>query len=187
MKIVDVKPMVVQNDPPYIGGQHLLWVQVVTDEGIVGLGERVTGSGYSGNVVDLQSMISLLEEYGRYVLIGEKSVQHRVAVAADVWESARFPASESALDAGDQRFGDGVVGHRRKGDGAADLQLAGREVPREAAGVRVYAATAGRVHGQSGGGGVRPRRSCWRRGTRRARSIRSLRCSRGRGMSGCRR
>ena len=71
MKIVDVRPMVVQNDPPFIGGQHLLFVQVVTDEGIVGLGERVTGSGYSGNVIDLQSMISLLEEYGRYVLIGE--------------------------------------------------------------------------------------------------------------------
>ena len=50
MKIVDVRPMVVENDPPYIGGQHLLFVRVVTDEGIVGLGERVTGSGYSGNV-----------------------------------------------------------------------------------------------------------------------------------------
>ena len=48
MKIVDVRPMVVQNDPPFIGGQHLLFVQVVTDEGIVGLGERVTGRGIQG-------------------------------------------------------------------------------------------------------------------------------------------
>ena len=33
MKIVDVKPMVVENDPPYIGGRHLVFVQVITDEG----------------------------------------------------------------------------------------------------------------------------------------------------------
>ena len=71
MKIVDVRTMVVENDPPYIGGRHLVFVQVVTDEGIVGLGERVTGSGYSGNVIDLRSIISLMEEFGRYVLIGE--------------------------------------------------------------------------------------------------------------------
>ena len=71
MKITDVKTMVVENDPPYIGGRHLLFVEISTDEGISGLGERVTGSGYSGNVRDLQSQISLLQEYGRYFLIGE--------------------------------------------------------------------------------------------------------------------
>ena len=71
MKIVDVRTMVVENDPPFIGGKHLVFVEIVTDEGIVGLGERVTGSGYSGNVIDLRSIISLMEEFGRYVLIGE--------------------------------------------------------------------------------------------------------------------
>ncbi len=71
MKITDVKTMVVENDPPYIGGRHFLFVEISTDEGISGLGERVTGSGYSGNVRDLQSQITLLQEYGRYFLIGE--------------------------------------------------------------------------------------------------------------------
>ena len=39
MKITEVKPMVVENDPPYIGGRHLVFVQIVTDEGIVGTRE----------------------------------------------------------------------------------------------------------------------------------------------------
>ena len=37
-----------------------------------------------------------------------------------------FPSSEFVRDAGDQRVGDGIVGHRWKGDGPADLQLARR-------------------------------------------------------------
>ena len=76
MKIVDVRTMVVENDPPFIGGKHLVFVEIVTDEGIVGLGERVTGSGYSGNVVDLRSIISLFEEFGRYVSDRGESVQY---------------------------------------------------------------------------------------------------------------
>ncbi len=71
MKIVDVKPLVLRNDPPYIGGRYLLWVEVITDEGISGWGERVTGSGSTGDLRDLESHISLLQEYGRRFLIGE--------------------------------------------------------------------------------------------------------------------
>ena len=84
MKIVDVKPMVVENEPPYIGGRHLVFVQIVTDEGIVGLGERVTGSGYSGNLVDLGSIISLMGEFWAVCADRRESLQHRVALAEDV-------------------------------------------------------------------------------------------------------
>ena len=41
--------MVVENDPPYIGGRHLVFVQIeLLTRGSLVLGERVTGSGYSG-------------------------------------------------------------------------------------------------------------------------------------------
>ena len=61
MKITDVRTMVVENEPMqgfaptsserapgqprYVGGKHLLFLEIVTDEGIIGLGERVTGNG----------------------------------------------------------------------------------------------------------------------------------------------
>ena len=63
--------MVVENEEPYIGGRYLLFLELVTDEGITGLGERVTGGAYSRNLGDLKSQISLIEELvGQYV-IGE--------------------------------------------------------------------------------------------------------------------
>ena len=71
MKVVDLKTMVIQNEEPYIGGRYLLFLQLITDEGIIGLGERITGGAYSRNVGDLKSQISLIEELvGQYV-IGE--------------------------------------------------------------------------------------------------------------------
>ena len=48
MKIVELRTMVVENEPPYRGGRYLLFVELVTDEGIVGLGERITGNTFSG-------------------------------------------------------------------------------------------------------------------------------------------
>ena len=47
MKVVDIKTMVVENEPPYRGGRYLLFLQLITDEGIIGLGERITGNTYS--------------------------------------------------------------------------------------------------------------------------------------------
>lgn len=71
MKVVELKTMVVENEPPYIGGKWLLFLELVTDEGITGLGERITGGSYSRNLGDLKSQISLIEELvGQYV-IGE--------------------------------------------------------------------------------------------------------------------
>ena len=50
MKVIDIKTMVVENIPPYRGGRYLLFLEVVTDEGIVGLGERVTGNVFADNL-----------------------------------------------------------------------------------------------------------------------------------------
>ena len=64
--------MVVENEPPYRGGRYLLFVEVMTDEGITGLGERITGNTYSSNLDDLKSQINLIEEIGRQFVVGEK-------------------------------------------------------------------------------------------------------------------
>lgn len=71
MKVTDFKTMVVENEPPYIGGRYLLFMELTTDEGISGLGERITGSGYSHSLEDLKSQISLIHEMVRHYVIGE--------------------------------------------------------------------------------------------------------------------
>ncbi len=91
MKITDVKTMVVENEPMYgfaptsekraedvpryVGGKYLLFIEVVTDEGIIGLGERVTGGGIGQGInfptEDMQSQIDLIHEIGRQYVIGE--------------------------------------------------------------------------------------------------------------------
>jgi len=71
LKVVELKTMVVENEEPYIGGKWLLFLELITDEGISGLGERITGGSYSRNLGALQSQVKLIEELvGQYV-IGE--------------------------------------------------------------------------------------------------------------------
>ena len=71
MKVIDLKTMVVENEPPYRGGRYLLFLELITDEGISGLGERITGNTYSRHLGDLKSQIHLIEEMGREFIIGE--------------------------------------------------------------------------------------------------------------------
>ena len=71
MKVVDLKTMVVENEPPHRGGRYLLFLELATDEGITGLGERITGNVYSSHLGDLKSHISLLEELAGQFVIGE--------------------------------------------------------------------------------------------------------------------
>ena len=85
MKITDVRTIIVQNDadwsrggdePAYRGGKYLLFLEIITDEGITGLGERITGNTFSGAgrdfpIEDMKSQIALIHEIGRQYLIGE--------------------------------------------------------------------------------------------------------------------
>ena len=71
MKVVGLKTMVVENEEPYIGGRYLLFLELATDEGITGLGERITGNAYSRSVGDLKSQIGLIEELAGQYVIGE--------------------------------------------------------------------------------------------------------------------
>jgi len=84
MKVTELKTMVVENEPlysfgedtpRYIGGKYLLFIELFTDEGIIGLGERVTGNGIGQGrnfpTEDMQSQINLIHEIGRQYVIGE--------------------------------------------------------------------------------------------------------------------
>ena len=54
MIITGVETILVRNIEPYRGGQYWLFVQLKTDEGITGLGERPTG-----HALDLSSQINV--------------------------------------------------------------------------------------------------------------------------------
>jgi 2-dehydro-3-deoxyphosphogalactonate aldolase len=67
--------MVVDGEPTasgqYIGGRYFLFLEVATDEGIVGLGERLTGSSYSNNLEGIKSHIAMVREFADLFVVGE--------------------------------------------------------------------------------------------------------------------
>ena len=65
MKVTGVETILVRNIEPYIGGRHWLFVQLKTDEGIVGLGERPTM-----HAANLQPAISMIEDFCEQFVIG---------------------------------------------------------------------------------------------------------------------
>ncbi len=64
MKIVDVQTFLVGNVPPYQGGRCWLFVKLITDEGIEGLGEWSTA-----HVGRIESQIKLIENLARQFVI----------------------------------------------------------------------------------------------------------------------
>jgi hypothetical protein len=56
MKVTGLETILIDNVPPYRGGIKWLFIKLTTDEGIVGLGERVTGG-----VTNLAPQIAMLE------------------------------------------------------------------------------------------------------------------------------
>ena len=72
MKVKDVKTTVIENEPPYIGGKYFLFIELETDEGITGLGEKVTGSSFNNsNWKDFKSQIQLIHETCEAFVIGQ--------------------------------------------------------------------------------------------------------------------
>ena len=66
MKVTEVKTILLDNIKPYRGGPKWLFIKLFTDEGIVGLGERVTG-----HAMNLKSQISLLHDLCERFVIGQ--------------------------------------------------------------------------------------------------------------------
>ena len=71
MKVTGLKTMVVEAEKPYIGGKYFLFLELHTDEGITGIGERIAGSSYSDHLKDIKSQISLIEEFVGQFVIGK--------------------------------------------------------------------------------------------------------------------
>ena len=71
MKVTGLKTMVVEAEPPYIGGKYFLFLELETDEGITGIGERIAGSSYSDHLNDIKSQVSLIEEFVGQFVMGE--------------------------------------------------------------------------------------------------------------------
>ena len=72
MKVTGVKTTVVENEAPYIGGKYFLFLEVETDEGITGLGEKVTGSSFNNSGWQaFTSQIQLIHETCEAFLIGQ--------------------------------------------------------------------------------------------------------------------
>lgn len=71
MKVTALKTMVVEAEEPYIGGRYFLFLELLTDDGITGIGERIAGSAYSNHLSDLKSQVSLIEEFVGQFVIGE--------------------------------------------------------------------------------------------------------------------
>ncbi len=66
MKVTGIETLLLDNVPPYRGGRKWLFLKLATDEGIVGLGERV-----GGGVTDLAPQVALLTHLAEQFVIGE--------------------------------------------------------------------------------------------------------------------
>jgi len=66
IKVTGLKTMLIDNIPPYAGQPKWLFVQLMTDQGIIGLGERPTGG-----ITNLQPQISLLHDLCDRYVVGE--------------------------------------------------------------------------------------------------------------------
>ena len=66
MKVTGIETVVIDNIPPYRGGRQWLFIKLLTDEGLIGLGERPTG-----HAADLRSQIQLLESMCEEFVVGQ--------------------------------------------------------------------------------------------------------------------
>jgi galactonate dehydratase len=66
MKVTGIQTVLLDNIQPYRGGLKWLFIKLTTDEGIVGLGERVTGGA-----TNLAPQIALLNDLCEQFVIGE--------------------------------------------------------------------------------------------------------------------
>jgi galactonate dehydratase len=70
MKVTGLQTILLDNIQPYRGGRQWLFIKLTTDDGLVGLGERVTGHARS-----LTSQIALLNELCEEFVIGQNPFQ----------------------------------------------------------------------------------------------------------------
>ena len=94
MKVTELKTMVVEAEAPYIGGKYFLFLELKTDDGITGLGERIAGASYSNRLQDLKSQVSLIEELVGQFVLGENPLNSELIwdKMYGTWHDLRHPS-----------------------------------------------------------------------------------------------
>ena len=109
MKVTGVKTYVIENEPGvrtggggqteewYIGGKYFLILELSTDEGIVGIGEKLTGSSFTGKMTwkDFKSQIQLVHETVEAFVVGQDPFM-RERIWQDLMERQRLNLSTLA-------------------------------------------------------------------------------------------
>ena len=107
MKIAGLKTFVVGNPPPRFGGRYFLFLKLVTDDGVEGVGE-VYAASFAPNVI-----VAMIEDvFERHVLGADPSAietMWRNVYGRGYSHAARHFPDRRAL-----RHRNGALGHRRQ-------------------------------------------------------------------------
>ena len=77
MKVTGIETILLNNTKPFRGGRQFLFIRLLTDEGIVGLGERPTG-----HTPDLKSQVALLHDIVERFVVGKSPFD-----IENIWQS----------------------------------------------------------------------------------------------------
>ena len=99
MRVTGVKTTVVEAEKPvgeekYVGGRYFLFIELLTDEGITGIGERIAGSAFSDRLEDLKSQVNLVKELVGQIVLGEDPLNTELIwdKMYGTWHDLRHPS-----------------------------------------------------------------------------------------------
>jgi len=99
VKVTGVNTIVVEAEKPvgeekYVGGRYFLFIELLTDEGITGIGERIAGSAFSGRLEDLKSQVNLVKELVGQIVLGEDPLNTELIwdKMYGTWHDLRHPS-----------------------------------------------------------------------------------------------
>ena len=99
MKVTGVNTTVVEAEKPvgeqkYVGGRYFLFIELLTDEGITGIGERIAGSAFSGRLEDLKSQVNVVKELVGQIVLGEDPLNTELIwdKMYGTWHDLRHPS-----------------------------------------------------------------------------------------------
>ena len=99
MKVTGVNTTVVEAEKPvgeekYVGGRYFLFIELLTDEGITGIGERIAGSAFSDRLEDLKSQVNLVKELVGQIVLGEDPLNTELIwdKMYGTWHDLRHPS-----------------------------------------------------------------------------------------------
>ena len=98
MKVTELKTMVLEAEKPYVGGKYFLFLELYTDEGITGIGERVAGSSYSAHLSDLKSQVQLIEQFAKSYSRWLNVVSRLLVSQLRNWFQKILPANQMRLE-----------------------------------------------------------------------------------------